>query len=199
MAEEKLLVPLEEYLKAGIHIGTKFKTEDMKPFIYKVRPDGLYVLNVEDINKRLDIAASFIAQYNPEDILIICRRESGWSIVNLVSKITGIKKLIGRYPPGILTNVRLKNFIEPKLIIIVDPWPDKNAVRDGFRMGIPTIALSDTNNDSREVDLMIPCNNKGKKSLALVFYILAREYMKRKKIINEDSEFKYTIEDFSKD
>lgn len=199
MADEQLLVPLEEYLKAGIHIGTRFKTQDMMPFIYKVRPDGLSVLNVEDINKRIGIAANFISQYEPQDILIVCRRESGWSVVDLMSKITGMKKLTGRYPPGILTNIKLKNFLEPKLIVSIDPWPDKNAVSDANRLGIPIVALCDTNNDAKLVDLMIPCNNKGKKSLSLVLYILTKEYLKKKNLIKEDSEFKYTIDDFSKD
>ena len=199
MTETQLLVPLEEYLKAGIHIGTKFRTESMKPFIYKVRSDGLSVLNIEDINKRIAVACNFISQYEPEDILIVCRRESGWSIVNLVSKILGIKKMTGRYPPGILTNIQLETFIEPKLLIAIDPWPDKNAVNDANKAGIPIVALCDTNNDAKEVDLLIPCNNKGKKSLGLVLWIITREYLKKRCLIKEDSEFKYTIEDFSKD
>lgn len=198
MAEEQFLAPLEDYLKAGIHIGTKIKTKDMEPFIYKVRPDGLSVLNVEDVNKRLNVAANFIAQYNPEDILLICRRESGWTIANLVSKLTGIKKLTGRYPPGILTNIQLKTFMEPKLIIAVDPWPDKNAVTDANRMGIPVVALCDSNNDAKQVDLIVPCNNKGKKSLGLIFWVLTKEYLKRRDML-KDGEFKYTIDDFSKD
>lgn len=199
MAENQLLIPLEEYLKAGIHIGTKFRTEDIRPFIYKVRPDGLSVLNIEDIDKRINVACNFISQYAPEDILIVCRRESGWSIVNLMSKILGIKKITGRYPPGILTNIKLDTFIEPKLVMAIDPWPDKNAVNDANRSGIPVVALCDTNNDAKQVDLLIPCNNKGKKSLGLVLWIITREYLKRRNIIKEDSEFKYTIDDFSKD
>ena len=199
MAEEKFLVPLDEYLKAGLHIGTKFRSKDISPFIFKVRNDGLSVLNIQEIDKRIAIAAKFLSNYDPKDILVICRRESGWQAVNLMHKLTGIRVFAGRYPPGILTNVSLEDFTEAKLILVVDPWPDKNAVRDGFRMGIPIIALSDTNNDAKEVDLMMPCNNKGKKSLALVFYVLTREYMKRRKMINDDSEFKYTIDDFGKD
>ncbi|MBS3163601.1 30S ribosomal protein S2 [Candidatus Woesearchaeota archaeon] len=199
MAENQLLIPLEEYLKAGIHIGTKFRTEDIKPFIYKVRPDGLSVLNIEDIDRRINVACNFISQYSPEDILIACRRESGWSIVDLMSKILGIKKITGRYPPGILTNIQLETFIEPKLVIAIDPWPDKNAVNDANKSGIPVVALCDTNNDAKQVDLLIPCNNKGKKSLGLVLWIITREYLKRRKIVKDDSEFKYTIDDFSKD
>jgi len=47
------IVPLEEYLAAGIHIGTQQKTGDMHRFIYRVRTDGLYVLDVETTDKRI--------------------------------------------------------------------------------------------------------------------------------------------------
>lgn len=189
--EEQFLVPLEEYLKVGIHIGTKFRTKYMAPFIYKTRPDGLVVLNVQEIDKRIKLAASLISQYNPEDILVVCRRENGWKAVNLFSKLTGIKVFAGRYPPGILTNPNLKTFIETKLILVVDPWPDKNIVKDAIKIGIPVIALCDTNNETNNLDLVVPCNNKGKKSLGLIFWILAREYLK-----NKNKEMKEKIEEF---
>ena len=198
MADEQqnFLVPLDEYLKVGLHIGTKFRTKYMEPFIYKIRPDGLAVLNVQKINERIGLATKFLSQYNPEDILIIGRRENGWKAIKLFSTITGIRAFAGRYPPGILTNTNLDIFIETKLILVTDPWPDKNAVRDAVKIGAPVIALCDTNNESNYIDLVVPCNNKGKKSLGLFFYILAREYLKLRGTIKEDSEFKYKIEDF---
>ena len=189
--EEQLLVPLDDFLKAGIHIGTKAKTKYMEPFIYKARPDGLLVLNVQEINNRLRLLCNFISQYNPEDMILVCRRENGWYAVNLFSKLTGIRTFNGRYPPGIFTNMELETFIEAKLIFVIDPWIDKNAVNDAARVGIPVVALCDTNNDTLNVDFIMPCNNKGKKSLGLIFYILAREYLKNKK-----KEFNGKVEDF---
>lgn len=196
---DEYLVPVDEYLKVGLHIGTKFKTKAMEPFIYKVRPDGLSVLNVQDIDERLRIAIKFLSRYDPEDVILVCRRENGWRAVKRFSKLTGIKGYAGRYPPGVMTNTRLKNFIEAKLLIVADPFPDKNAVEDAAKVGIPVIAFCDTNNEVRNVDLVVPCNNKGKKSLGLVFMIMAREYMKAKGIIKRDSDFKYKLEDFSPD
>jgi len=195
--EENYLVPVEEYLKAGVHIGTKFKTQSMKPFIYKVRPDGLAVLNVQMINDRLESASRFMGQYAPEDIVVACRRENGWATINKFSEVTGIKVFAGRYPPGIMTNVQLENFVEAKLLIVVDLFPDRNAVRDALTVGIPIISLADTNNKIQNVELVIPCNNKGKKSLGLVFWMLAREYMKQRGVIKENSEFKAKLEDFA--
>lgn len=195
MAEEEFLVPLEKYLKVGLHIGTKFKTKYMEPFIYKVRPDGLSVLNVQEINNRIKIASQMMANYEPDEILVVCRRENGWDVINLFSKVTGVKVFAGRYPPGILINPSSKDFMEVKLLIAADPWPDKNAVRDANKIGVPVIALCDTNNTANDVDLIIPCNNKGKKSLGLVFYILAQEYLKNKKL----GELKVSLDEFTKD
>lgn len=187
--EEKFLVPLEQYLKVGLHIGTKYKTKYMESFIYKVRPDGLVVLNIQKINERIEVAAKFLSQFKPEEILVACRRENGWKAVQLFSRLTGIRALIGRYPPGILTNPNLDNFTETKLLLVTDPWPDKNAIKDAVKSGIPVIALCDTNNESNNIDLVVPCNNKGKKSLGLVFWILTNEYLKsRKKKLKEKAE-----------
>src|SRR3989338_7290547 len=104
MAEEKFLVPRDVYLKSGIHIGTKFRTAYMEQLIYKTRPDGLSVLNLQKIEERVKIAATFLAQYAPKDVIIICRRENGWKAVDLFGKLTGVRTFAGRYPPGILTN-----------------------------------------------------------------------------------------------
>ncbi len=197
MAEEELLVPNDEYLKAGIHIGTKFKTKYMEEFIYKTRPDGLSVLNVQKIDERIKLMANMLAQYDPKDILIVSRRENGWLPVKMFGKVTGVQYFAGRYPPGIMTNSRLKSFIQPKIVVVTDSWPDRNAVLDSVKMGIPVIALCDTNNQANNIDLVVPCNNKGKKSLGLLFYILAKEFLKLKGEIKKDEDFKYSIEDFT--
>ncbi len=199
MAEETLLVPTEEYLKSGIHIGTKFKTKYMEPFIYKIREDGLCVLNLKKIDQCLSIAANFLSYYAPEDILVVSRRENGWKPITMFGKATGARAIPGRYPPGILTNPLLENFTEAKVLLVVDAWPDRNAVNDALAVGIPIVALCDTNNQSNNIDLCVPANNKGKKSLALVFWLLAREYLKLRGVIKSVKEFSYKIEEFVSD
>ena len=193
---EELLIPNEDYLKSGIHIGTKFRTKHMENFIYKTRPDGLSVLNIQQIDERIRLAANLLSNYEPEDILIVCRRENGWKAVKKFAEVTGCKYFAGRYPPGVLTNSSLKNFIEAKIILVTDAWPDKNAVEDALKIGVPVIALSDTNNQSNNVDLVVPCNNKGKKSLGLFFLLLTKEYARIRGMI-EEKDFKFTLDDYS--
>ena len=197
--EEQFLVPQDTYLKAGIHIGTKFKTKYMSKFIYKTRPDGLSVLNLQKIDERIKVAINLLSQFAPEDILVISRRENGWKSVKTFSKVIGCPLFAGRYPPGVLTNPELINFMEPKIILVTDPWPDRNVIDDSIKMGIIVIALCDTNNQSNNIDLVVPCNNKGKKSLGLFFWILAREYLVKKGIIKKVEDMKETLEDFSEE
>lgn len=196
--EEQLLIPNDEYLKSGIHIGTKFKTKYMENFIYKTRPDGLSVLNVQQVDARIRTLISFLTNYAPEEIMVVARRENGWKPVQLFGELTGVKTYIGRYPPGILTNTQLKKFTETKVVLVTDPWPDRNAVDDAMRMGLPVIALCDTNNQANNIDLVIPCNNKGKKSLGLIFWLLTKGYMEARGMINKGG-FTHTPDDFSEE
>ena len=196
---EDLLLNSNEYLKSGIHIGTKFKTKYMANFIYKTRPDGLSVLNLKKIDERIRVAIEFLSHYEPKDILVVSRRENGWKALKKLSALTGIKVITGRYPPGILTNPNLSTFTEPKVMVVCDPWPDKNAVEDAARIGVPVIGLCDTNNQSNNIDLVIPCNNKGKKSVGVVFYLIARDYMKRKGLLRGDEEIPAVLDDFTEE
>jgi len=197
MSENALLVPTEDYLKSGIHIGTKFKTKYMEKFIYKTRPDGLTVLNIQQIDERIRMASNMLSRYAPEDIVIISRRENGWKAVKQFGKLTGVKVFAGRYTPGLMTNPSLKNFLEAKILMVIDAWPDKNAVIDAYKVGIPVIGLCDTNNNANYLDLIIPCNNKGKKSLGLLFLVLTQKYMLARHMIKKEEDFKYTMQDFS--
>ncbi|MBI2668742.1 30S ribosomal protein S2 [Candidatus Woesearchaeota archaeon] len=194
--QETLLIDSNEYLKSGVHIGTKFKTRYMANFIYKTRPDGLSVLNLKKIDERISMAAKVLAQYEPQDIVIVSRRENGWRALKLLNKLLGMRVFSGRYPPGIVTNPDLETFFEPKIMVVCDPWPDKNAVEDAVRIGIPVIALCDTNNQSNNIDLVVPCNNKGKKSVGIVFYLMAREYMRKRGLLTGDAEMPAKMEDF---
>jgi len=200
MAEnEELLITTDQYSKAGIHIGTKFKTKHMEDFIYKIRPDGLVIMNLQKIDERLNIATEMMAKYEPEEIAVIAKRENAWRPLKLFGKLTGISVFPGRYRPGTLTNLALKDFKEFKLIVVADAWLDKNAVEDAKKVGIPIIGLCDTNNVSNDIDLIVPCNNKGRKSLGLIFWILAREYLTKKGLLQKGVQMDISMEEFFED
>jgi small subunit ribosomal protein S2 len=194
--EEQTLVPVDTYLQSGIHIGAKFKTGFMSPYIYKIRPDGLCVLNLSKIDEKIKLAAKLLAKYEPAEILAVCRRENGHKAIKSFSKSIGASGISGRYLPGSLTNPSFEYFLEPKVLIVSDPWLDKQVVRDAVKSNITIIGLCDTNNTTEDLDLVIPCNNKGNKSLGLVFYALAREYMRERGLIQKTSELDIPLKDF---
>ena len=180
--KKETLIPLEDYIKCAVHLGTKVITPHMRKYVYKRRADGLAVINTAIIDDKLREAVSFISKYKPEEIYIVCKREAGWPAVKKFEEVTGIKAFTKKYPPGLTTNLVLDNFIEFEMTIICDPWIDKNALVDTVRLKKPVLGLCDTNNFTTGVSKLIPCNNKSKKSIGCVLFILAREYCKSKKI-----------------
>ncbi|MBN1923360.1 MAG: 30S ribosomal protein S2 [Nanoarchaeota archaeon] len=196
---ENLLVPLDWYLKAGIHIGTKYKNKSVSDFIYKTKQSGLKILDIESVDNRLKLGAKLLSDYNPEDILLVCRRETGHKAVKKLAEITGMRCVIGRYLPGTITNAEFGAFIEPKLLVVSDPWHDKQAIKDAVLCNIPILGLVGSNNSVENIDFAIPCNNKSKKSLPLVYYILGREYLKNKGLIKNNEEYNAELKDFTDD
>ncbi len=190
--KKETLISLEDYIKCAVHLGTKVITPDMRKFVYKRRADGLAVINTALIDDKLREAINFVIKYDPKEIYLICKREAGWSAAEKFSELTGIKLFTKKYPPGITTNLILEDFFEAELTIICDPWIDKNALKDTAMLKKPIVSLCDTNNYTKYVTKIIPCNNKSKKSIGCILYILAREYCKTKKI-----PFKAKIEDFT--
>lgn len=190
------LVPVEDYLTAGVHIGTKFKNGFTDKFIHRSRADGLKIIDTAKVDERLDVLIKFLSKYEPSDFAIMGRRENAKKPLSMFAKLVGCDVFTGRYLPGKLTNVELKDFKEYKLIIVCDPLTDKNILNEAFERGITTVGFCDTNNRTGKLDLVVPINNKGKKSLGLAFLLLAKHYLVNRGIIKE-KDFKYTLDDFS--
>jgi len=190
------LISLDKYLEAGVHIGSKYKTGDMREFIYKIRPDGLCVLDIGALNERIKIAAKFISRYKPEEVLVVAARAYAQTPAKKFAEIIGAKVILSRFVPGTLTNPFYQKFMESELIVVADPSADRHAVKEAIKAKVPVIAICDAGNTFKNVDLAIPANNKGKKALALVFWLLTRETLKASKIIKTDKEFTLEIEDF---
>lgn len=182
---EDLITSRDDYLAAGIHIGTLQKTADMKPFIYKVRSDGLYILDIKATDEKIRAAATFLAKFPEDKILVVSRRQYGQAPIQDFANLTGTMAIAGRFVPGTMTNPRYSGFIEPQVLIVTDPRGDEQALKEASDIGIPTIALCDTDNISSGVDILIPTNNKGKKALSTVYWLLAREILRERGVLDE--------------
>jgi len=189
-----MLVEKTQYLTAGIHIGMKTCTPYMKQFVYKVREDGLAVFNLQQVDQRIKTAAAFLSQFR--NILAVSRKEGGQKGVTAFAEAVGGKAVAGRFTPGTLTNPSYREFFEPDIVIVVDPLIDEQAIKEAKKKRIPIISFCDTFNIARDVDYVIPVNNNGKKSLSLVFWILAREVLKNQGKIKKNSDFTSTLKDF---
>ncbi|MCJ7606288.1 MAG: 30S ribosomal protein S2 [Thermoplasmata archaeon] len=192
----RLLIPEDVYLTSGVHIGTQQKSADMKDFIFKVRSDGLYVLDVKKTDERIRVAASFLARFDPTRILVVSARQYGQKPAKVFAKTLGSMVVAGRFIPGSLTNPVLPSFLEPEVVLVTDPAADQQALIEALGVGIPIVAICDANNETRNVDLVIPSNNKGRRALATVYWLLIREIMKARGLVKSDAEYKMTVEDF---
>jgi small subunit ribosomal protein S2 len=191
-----LLVEEDTYLTSGVHIGTQQKSADMKEFIYKVRQDGLYVLDVKKTDERIRAAAAFLSRYDPKRILVVSARQYGQKPAREFSKVIGAPAFAGRFVPGTLTNPANPMFIEPEILVVTDPSADKQALNEALNLGIPIVAMCDANNETRNVDLVIPTNNKGRRALACVYWLLAREVLVARGDLKDPADFNLQIEDF---
>lgn len=188
------LIPVEEYLAAGVHIGTQQKSSDMKEFIYRVRGDGLYILDIRATDERIKTAAKFINQFPAPKVLVVTSRQYGQYPAKKFADAIGGTAKVGRFIPGLLTNQHLEYYMEPGVVVVTDPMGDAQVIKEAVHAGIPVVALADTNNSTSFVDLVIPTNNKGRKALSMIYYLLTREVLRLRGISTS-----LTPEDFETD
>ncbi|MEM2916895.1 MAG: 30S ribosomal protein S2 [Candidatus Bathyarchaeia archaeon] len=193
---EELLLPQDTLLSAGIHIGTRMKTKDMNPFVYRVRPDGLFVLDVKKTDERIRIAAKFLARFEPPKIAAVAGRLYGRTPVSKFCEVTGAVPIVGRFIPGLFSNPLYSSHIEPGVVIVSDPKADAQAVKEASVVGIPVVALCSTDNDFSGVDLVIPTNNKGRRALAVIYWLLARQILRERGELAPDANLTLSIDDF---
>jgi small subunit ribosomal protein S2 len=195
-AGEDLLLPRDTLLSAGIHIGTRMKTKDMEQFIYRVRPDGLFVLDVKKADDRIRVVAKFLSKFESAKIASAAARLYAQEPVKKFCEVIGATPVIGRFIPGLLSNPLYPDRIEPEVLIVSDPRADFQAVKEASSAGIPVIALCSTDNEFSGVDLVIPTNNKGRRALAVIYWLLARQVLRERGELPQDKDLPLTIEDF---
>ena len=196
VSDEELLMPRDALLSAGIHIGTRMKTGDMEQFIYRVRADGLFVLDVKKTDDRIRAAAKFLARFDPAKIAAAASRLYAQEPVSKFCQVTGATAVVGRFIPGLLSNPLYPNRIEPEVLIVSDPRADLQAVKEAASVGIPVVALCSTDNEFAGVDLVIPTNNKGRRALAVVYWLLARQVLRERGELLTEKDLPLTVDDF---
>ena len=180
----------KKLLSTGIRVGTEVKTKFMIPYITQANPEGLYLLNLDITLDRIQTAAKFIKKFDIKKVIVYSGRSYATTPIKKFCELTGAEKMLGRFMPGTLTNPSLPYYSEPQLMIISDPQVDAQAVTEATNAGIPVIGIANTDNVTSKLDLVIPANNRGRKSLATVYWLLARE------ILQDPETMKYEIEDF---
>ena len=196
ITEAELLLPRDVLLSAGIHIGTRMKTKDMDQFIYRVRPDGLFVLDIKKTDERIRTAAKFLSRFEPAKIAVVAGRLYARYPAQKFCEVTKATPLVGRFVPGLLSNPLYPDHIEPAVIIVSDPKADVQAVKEAGVMGIPVVALCSTDNDFSGVDFVIPTNNKGRRALAVIYWLLSRQVLREKGELMPDKDMSLSIDDF---
>jgi small subunit ribosomal protein S2 len=191
---ESMLVDKNEYLTAGVHIGMKSCTPYMKQFVYKIRDDGLAVFNLQKVDERIKVAGKFLTGFNK--MLVVSRKDNAAKAITKFADIVGAKAVAGRFSPGTMTNPLYKEFYEPDVVFVVDPLVDDQVIKEARKKRVPIVALCDTFNIAKDIDLCIPINNNGKKSIALVFWILGREILRARGKIKKNDDYKYDLKEF---
>jgi len=197
MSEQAEAIDIKKKILATvIRVGTQVKTKFMKSFITTASPEGLYMLDLDITLEKIKTAAKFINRLGTDKLIVCTGRRYAETPVEKFCEMLGSKKLMGRFMPGTLTNPSLPYYIEPKLVLISDPQVDEQAITEATNAGIPVIGIANTDNITSKLDVIIPANNRGRKALATVYWLLVRQILIERGELKEDEPMKYEIDDF---
>ncbi len=197
MSEQAETIDIKKKILAtGIRVGTQVKTKFMKSFITKASPEGLYMLDLDITLEKIKTAAKFINRIGTDKLIVCSGRQYAEMPIEKFCEMLDSKKLLGRFMPGTLTNPSLPYYIEPKLVLISDPQVDEQAITEATNAGIPVIGIANTDNITSKLDVIIPANNRGRKALATVYWLLVRQILIERGELKEDESMKYEIDDF---
>ena len=197
MSEQTEAVDIKKLIeRSGLRVGTNVKTKFMKSFITKTTDEGLYMLDGDMTLEKIMTAAKFINRVGAENIIVCSGRQYAGIPIEKFCEMTGAKHHLRRFMPGTLTNPSLPYYIEPKIVFISDPEVDEQALIEATNAGIPVIGLSNTENITSKLDIIIPANNRGRRALATMYWLLVRQILIEKGELKENESMKKEIEDF---
>ncbi len=183
-------------ISTGIRIGTTVKTKYMEGYIARSRPDGLHLIDLNKTLNRIEVAGKFIARFPANKVVIYTARDFGKTPIEKFCEATGCISVTGRFMPGTFTNPQLPFYRDADLLLVVDPALDHQAIVEASAIGFPVISVADTDNVTEKVDVVIPANNRGRKALAAVFWLLARSVLIHSGALSAEQPMKYSIDDF---
>ena len=177
-------------IQSECHIGSKNYNVQMKRFIHHITKEGVPLFKVEETYENIKLAARIIAGVSdPKDVFAISSRDFGQRAVIKFARYTGASSnSSSRWINGSLTNHKTNNFKEPKVLIVADPYADAKPIKEASYANIPVIALCDTHNSLKFVDIVIPCNNNSTESISMIFWLLAREVQVLKGELERDDD-----------
>lgn len=183
-------------ISTGIRIGTTVKTRYMEGYIARSRPDGLHLIDLNKTLNRVEVAGKFIARFTPAKVVVYTARDFGKTPVEKFCEVTGCVPITGRFMPGTFTNPQLPFYRDADLVVVVDPALDHQAIVEASSTGLPVVSIADTDNVTENVDVVIPANNRGRKALAAVFWLLSRSVLIHSGAMSAEQPMKYSIDDF---
>ena len=167
--------------KSILFVGTKkqaqeaIKEEAERVGMYYVNARWLggMLTNFKTMRRRIDRLNQLKKMEEDGTFDLLLKKE----VIKLQAEIAKLEKYLG--------GVKEMNKL-PGAMFIVDPRKERNAIAEARRLGIPVIAIVDTNCDPEEVDYVIPGNDDAIRAIKLISQTIANAVVEARQGVQEE-------------